>query len=160
MGSGKSTFGKTLAPLLNYTFYDTDALIEKKTGKPILQIFESEGEEKFRQYEHEVLMETSKINDAVIATGGGLPCYQNHMEWMKEEGTVVCLKMFEATILSRVLPNQAKRPLIKNLTLLELEDFIYKTLRKRAYYYHQADIVVDAIRVDAKDFAAEWLDKV
>src|SRR5450432_2793389 len=48
MGSGKTAVGRHLARLLRYTFYDSDADIEAKTGVDIAFIFEKEGESGFR----------------------------------------------------------------------------------------------------------------
>jgi shikimate kinase len=53
MGSGKSAVGRHLARLLRFSFYDSDADIEAKTGVDIAFIFEKEGETGFRQREQE-----------------------------------------------------------------------------------------------------------
>ena len=47
MGSGKSAVGRHLARLFRYTFHDSDADIEAKTGVDIAFIFEKEGEAGF-----------------------------------------------------------------------------------------------------------------
>ena len=39
MGAGKSTVGSYLAKALNYQFFDTDQLIEKKENRTIESIF-------------------------------------------------------------------------------------------------------------------------
>lgn len=51
MGSGKSKTGDALAKTLNYSFVDTDQLIEKQTGKTIAELFFAPGPEEFRLME-------------------------------------------------------------------------------------------------------------
>ncbi len=51
MGCGKSTLGKKLAKQLDYFFLDTDFEIEKQNSKSIAEIFETEGEDHFRNLE-------------------------------------------------------------------------------------------------------------
>ena len=70
-GCGKSSIGKQLAQRLNRTFVDSDASIEALAGMPIPEIFDKFGEERFRQYETEVLKDLGKQSGLVIATGGG-----------------------------------------------------------------------------------------
>ena len=53
MGSGKSAVGRHLARLLRFSFHDSDADIEARTGVDIAFIFEKEGEPGFRQREQE-----------------------------------------------------------------------------------------------------------
>ena len=59
MGAGKSTIGKVLAQKLNYSFLDTDSLIEAAAGKSIPAIFAEDGEPKFRDLEQQVFGEVS-----------------------------------------------------------------------------------------------------
>lgn len=51
MLSGKSTFGKKLAKLLNYTFVDTDKYIENLYKLSVEDIFNKYGEKVFRVLE-------------------------------------------------------------------------------------------------------------
>ena len=44
MGSGKSSLGSLISKKLNLDFYDTDNVIEKKTGMKISKIFKEKGE--------------------------------------------------------------------------------------------------------------------
>ena len=55
MGSGKTTVGRLLARELGWQFADTDADIEADQGKTIPRIFDEQGEEYFRQVEHEMI---------------------------------------------------------------------------------------------------------
>ena len=71
MGSGKSTVGLTLANVLRYCFFDTDAVIEEARDCSISEIFANEGEDAFRDLEASVLRELAPHKSLVVATGGG-----------------------------------------------------------------------------------------
>ena len=70
-GVGKSTAGAKLAEMLNTTFRDTDADIEKATGKPVGDIFVEDGEAAFRELEREAVTQAITHHDGVIALGSG-----------------------------------------------------------------------------------------
>jgi len=72
MGTGKTTVGKLLAGKLNFTFVDTDHLIEEKCGISIPDYFKKYGEKNFRLQETEVAKELGGENSLVIGTGGGM----------------------------------------------------------------------------------------
>ncbi|MAP79529.1 MAG: shikimate kinase [Aequorivita sp.] len=147
MGSGKSSVGKQLATSLNLPFLDLDTEIEQKEGISIAQIFDSKGEIYFRKIEIEVLKNLlAKPTDFVLATGGGTPCYSNTMQLMLKQPNcaVVYLKTSLHELTDRLYSQKANRPLISHLNSKEvLEDFIRKHLFERAYYYNQAEVVVD-----------------
>ena len=71
MGSGKTAVGRHLARLLRFTFHDSDADIEAKTGVDIAFIFEKEGEAGFRIREKESIDRLTRLESIVLATGGG-----------------------------------------------------------------------------------------
>lgn len=71
MGSGKSITGQRVAERLEFAFLDADGLIEAEAGKPISQIFASDGESAFRRLERGVILSLTRERHAVIATGGG-----------------------------------------------------------------------------------------
>jgi shikimate kinase len=70
-GSGKTTVGKKLADRLWQTFVDTDELIVKMANKTIKDIFEADGEQRFRDLESEAVQQACKLDDHVISLGGG-----------------------------------------------------------------------------------------
>ena len=72
MGSGKTSVGQLLSKYLNNTFYDLDAGIEKRFNLSIKEIFKEYGEEKFREVESTMLIETKNLVNSVISTGGGI----------------------------------------------------------------------------------------
>ncbi|MGD8790568.1 MAG: shikimate kinase, partial [Burkholderiales bacterium] len=71
MGAGKTSVGRVLAKRLGKTFYDSDHVIEERTGVRIPVIFDIEGEEGFRTREQAVIAELTGLQDIVLATGGG-----------------------------------------------------------------------------------------
>jgi len=92
MGSGKTTVGKVLAKQLGKTFIDSDEEIQKRTGVTIPHIFDVEGEVGFRQRESAVIEDLVKLNNIVLATGGGAVIQPKNREVMREGGVVVYLK--------------------------------------------------------------------
>lgn len=145
MASGKTTIGKLLAGKLSLSYYDTDELIEKKSGLPIYKIFERYGEDYFRKLENEILVEVieeTREKGGVIATGGGLPCYHNNIELMKNSGRVVYIKVSPEDVLKRI-KNKELRPVYRRLT--ERKDPLQEVkelLKKREKYYNKADICI------------------
>ena len=69
-GSGKSTVGAILAEQLGVAFFDADAVIVDRVGKPVADIFTDDGEAVFRTLEEQV---TAELLDrpGVLALGGG-----------------------------------------------------------------------------------------
>ncbi|KNA09040.1 hypothetical protein SOVF_157080 [Spinacia oleracea] len=72
MGSGKTTIGRTLSEALDYSFSDSDLLVEQKVGgTSVAEIFKQHGEGFFRDKETEVLKDLSMMHRFVVSTGGG-----------------------------------------------------------------------------------------
>ena len=157
MGSGKSTYGVGLAGALGYNFIDLDEEIVEITGMSINDIFEKKGEDYFREKEAEALLKTFTLKDTVVATGGGAPCHYANMEKMNEHGITIYLKLFENELYNRLLQDVDKRPKLKGKTPDEVMDFVFKTLKERAFYYHQAQIVIYPPMIAATDLAKTLL---
>lgn len=87
--SGKTTIGKKLSKLLEKEFIDTDILVEEKLGMPIKDFLNSKTEQEFRKIETEVVMEVSKLNNVVIATGGGVIKNNKNIDILKSNGIVL-----------------------------------------------------------------------
>ncbi len=69
MGAGKSTIGRTLAKELKLDFFDSDEVIEERTGASIAWIFDVEGEEGFRRREQKVIDELTQKKQYCIGYG-------------------------------------------------------------------------------------------
>ncbi len=91
MGAGKSTLGRHLAQLLGRPFYDSDRVIEEKTGADIPWIFDMEGEAGFRRREREVIDELTALPGIVLATGGGSILHEDNRRHLRQRGLVVYL---------------------------------------------------------------------
>ena len=117
-GCGKSTVGRRLADRLQYTFVDTDRLIEEKTDSSIAELFASQGESGFRQIEADVIAETYQQENLIVATGGGAILNPRSCQIMQDAGPVVWLQADVETILQRMHAddtNDETRPALTNL---------------------------------------------
>ena len=88
-GCGKTTVGGILADKLSRELIDTDALIVELAGKTIPEIFSEDGEEKFRQIEHEAIKLAGKKSGVVIATGGGVVTRSENYNPLCQNGKIV-----------------------------------------------------------------------
>jgi shikimate kinase len=150
MGRGKSTVGRQLAQKLSLPFIDLDAYIEEQFGSSIPEIFEQKGEIVFRRKEHEYLKEIlGQSGDAVIALGGGTPCYSDNMELiLGHTQNVFYLRLGIASLAKRLQTEKNQRPLIAHLPDLELPEFIGKHLFERAPFYNKAPHTLQADKMD------------
>lgn len=132
MGSGKSTIGKQLAKRLNLLYIDMDEQIEQTTKKQIKTIFAEEGEQAFREIEHQTLKATPK-QGYVISTGGGIVEWIENRQWLLNK-QVVYLKTSWETVKKR-LANDQDRPIWQDQSqdkqlLLQSRDPKYKEIAK------------------------------
>jgi len=159
MGSGKSTLGAQLARRLDYQFMDMDKLIEDTAELTIPEIFNEHGEEIFRKWEHDILLELCRREKLVISTGGGAPCHSEMMDLMNANGCTIYLKLSPNTLHDRLMRSKTERPLIKGKSEAELLEFITKLLEKREKIYEQATHIVDGINLRSEELAALLLDR-
>jgi len=132
MGAGKTSVGRVLARRLGKQFYDSDHMIEERTGVRIPVIFDIEGEAGFRTREHTVLSEITGIDDIVLATGGGAVVNPDNRKLLHERGTVVYLRAAVRELLNRTRHDK-NRPLLQTddprtrlNTLFEQRDPLYR----------------------------------
>lgn len=144
MGSGKTTLGKELAEKLNYSFVDLDAFIEEKEGKTIAEIFAQQGQQGFRKLEHQALQTiVTNYKQAVVATGGGAPCFFNNIQLMNQAGETIFLDVPIKMLAQRLSQSDlSTRPLLAGKTQSELISFLGKTLADRRQFYVQAKHLV------------------
>lgn len=140
MASGKSWLGNELAQATGMRFVDLDELFEKKFRITILDFFDKYGEPLFRQLEQEVLLETLSTDHAVIATGGGTPCFFRNMDFILESGLSIYLRMEVPELLSRIKGIRKKRPLLRKVEVSRLGEYVRDQLVLREPFYRRADL--------------------
>ena len=140
MGAGKSTISDYLKNVLAMDVVEMDQCIVERQGMSISDIFETYGEEYFRELETNLLIEMQSRSNVVVSCGGGVPMRERNVAEMKKNGRVVLLTAKPETILERVKDNH-DRPLLENNKNVS---FIADLLEKlRAKYEAAADIVVE-----------------
>jgi shikimate kinase len=137
MGAGKSTIGRTLAKELKLEFFDTDEVIEERTGADISWIFDIEGEEGFRTREQKVIDELTQKNNIVLATGGGVVTTSENRAALAGRGTVIYLRTSLEQQYERT-KRDTKRPLLQTADLGERLESLRK--EREPYYEELADI--------------------
>ena len=142
MGSGKSSIGKVLAERLEVDFIDSDEEISKNEGLSVSEIFDRKGEAYFRQKEREFVLSLSNVKPAVIAVGGGLPCFEDNLELLKKAGTVFYLNVSVMTLVKRLQNEKSQRPLLANLEDKELSNFVFDKLIERTAFYRKANHII------------------
>ena len=152
MGSGKTTIGKHLSKKLNMPFIDTDKLIESESKKSINCIFHEFGEDYFRELEYKLIRRNMKPH--VIACGGGLPIYNNNIEYINKNGVSIYLKC-SIDILFNRLNNNLERPILKNLTDFDLIQKISTQLLEREKLYNNAKFKVNVSNKDIESILRE-----
>jgi shikimate kinase len=136
MGSGKTTVGKLLSSYLKYSFIDTDQLIEKQQSMTVDEIFHKKGELFFRKLERKIIVDLP-AQKTVIATGGGLPVFNNNWSKLNNLGFSFYLKTNEASIIKRV-STQLGRPLFSNKN-----GHISSIISERETVYNRASYIVN-----------------
>ncbi|HAO99306.1 MAG TPA: 3-dehydroquinate synthase [Fibrobacteres bacterium] len=115
MASGKSRIGALTAASLGWKFFDTDKLVEEKTGKTIPQIFAEQGEAAFRKLELETLREICASGQMVASLGGGTLLNPEAIELIRKNGVLIGLRASPEVILERVNRKKESRPLLADL---------------------------------------------
>lgn len=135
---GKSITGVVLAKTMRKSFIDTDLLIQEREERALQDIINESGNDYFRKVEEEVLCSMDTSN-SVISTGGSAIYYDSAMKHLKEQGTVVYLKVALETIEAR-LNNIKTRGVTmeKGATIASLYD------ERIPLYEKYADVIIEA----------------
>jgi shikimate dehydrogenase len=130
---GKSAIGAMLAEKLEREHFDTDKMIEERTGSDIRTIFHKKGEKGFREVEKSVVQEVSLRQGSVISTGGGCVLDPLNIHRLRRNGRIYLLDRDPNLLVSSV-----DRPLASDQDqLFNLYD------KRRNLYFDTADAVID-----------------
>jgi shikimate kinase len=153
MASGKSRLGKELSAQTGLSFLDLDEVFEERYKIGILDFFGKYGETVFRQLEHRLLLETENLVQTIIATGGGTPCSEENIRFIKRNGKSFYLRMEVHELAERLKNIKRQRPLLKDVKVNSLESYIREQLAEREPFYLQADFILQAPVTDLERVA-------
>ena len=157
MGAGKSTISDYLSTMLAMDVVEMDQIIAQRQGMSISDIFETYGEQYFRDLETNLLIEMQSKSNVVVSCGGGTPMRECNVVEMKKNGHVVLLTAKPETILDRVKDNH-DRPLIENnKTVPFIADLMEK---RREKYEAAADIVIETDNKSALEICEEMIHRL
>lgn len=135
MGTGKTSVGKILSKTLKMKLVGTDDLIVGLAGKSINEVFEQDGEQRFRKLEIEVVKRISDEKESVIDCGGGIVLNRVNINRLKKNAKIILLTASPEVVLKRVSIDNEERPL---LNTHNRSDRIKKLLAFREPLYRES----------------------
>ncbi len=136
-GAGKSTIGVLLAKTLGFEFVDTDLVIQRRTGRLLQEIIDTDGIEEFLREEELAVLSVCKAERAVIATGGSAVYGEESMQKLKEKGRVYYLSLSLEEVEKRLVNIKTRGIAMRRDE--RIED-VFKN--RRALYERYADFTV------------------
>ncbi len=139
MGTGKSTVSAAYSKKYGRPVFEADDILTQRAGMSINEIFDTMGEEAFRNMETDLCREMTTLSDQLISCGGGMPMRPENVAYMKQNGLVVLLEATPETILDRVKGDNSRPILNGNMNV----EYIAQLKGKRYPAYHDAaDVIV------------------
>ena len=157
MGSGKSTITDYLSTMFAMKSVEMDAVISRREGMSISDIFAEFGEEYFRNLETNLLIELQAKSNVVVSCGGGVPMRENNVAEMKKNGRVVLLTARPETIYERVKDSHDRPLLEHNKNVPYISELMAKRKEK---YEAAADIIVETDNKDELQICEEMVQKL
>ena len=133
--TGKSKLAKPLAERLGWSWIDADVELERRAGRTIREIFDTDGEPEFRRLERETLVDLLSRDHLVIAAGGGAVLNPQTRQNFKDAGPVVWLKASVDTIEQRLYGDETTAERRPNLTSTGGREEIERLLGQREPIY-------------------------
>jgi shikimate kinase len=139
MGVGKSTVGRALAATLDRPLFDSDEMIEERTGRTVRDIWLTDGEPAFRSLETDVLLEALAADDpSVIAAAGGVVLSETNRSILQAADADVVWLLADIEVLVDRTRSGGHRPLLDE----DPEANLRRMYTERAPLYQE---VADAI---------------
>jgi len=150
MGAGKTSVGEVLAERLGYRFIDLDQRLCESFGTTIPEVFESHGEEAFREAEREELVRCADGQKLVVATGGGAFCREANREIIRASGgRSVFLDLPWEALGSRLDADHAGRPKYGDAGQAQ------RLFESRLPDYRRAMVIVEMVGSESAEAAAD-----
>ncbi|WP_308490863.1 shikimate kinase [Microbacterium terrisoli] len=153
MGAGKTSIGRKTAKALHVSFFDTDIAVSRAHG-PIPEIFASEGEAQFREWERAAVIEALRT-DGVVALGGGAILDADTRADLRRH-PVVLLTVDPRTVAGRL--QSTTRPLLQGDDALQRWKAV--AAERGQLYDDLADVSFDTATGHIRDIVArvaEWV---
>jgi shikimate kinase len=152
MGAGKSSIGAIVADRLVHDFVDLDTKIEERLGMAIPEIFSRRGEAVFRAAELAALDWSSRLDDVVVAAGGGAFCSPDGRRIMHARGgRSVFLDVPWAAIVERIGSGFCDRPKFGSVDRARI------LFDERRGEYRKASVTVVLVGSETPERAAEMV---
>lgn len=140
MGSGKTTVARIAAERLGRQVIDSDAVIEKATGRTVREIFADDGEAAFRSFETAALLDAIATPEpSVIAAAGGVVLREENRAALKESNAKVVWLCATPGVLAARVMSSGHRPLLDEDPAGTLQR-MYDT--RQSLYREVADVIV------------------
>lgn len=150
MGCGKTTVGSRLAAMICARFRDADAAIIEAAGMTIAEIFETYGEEAFRDVERRVIARLVSEPPMVIATGGGAYMAAETRAAISKAGAAIWLHADLDTLVERT-SRRKTRPI---LNAGDPREILAGLMEARYPIYAGAEMRVESTRAGKADDVA------
>ncbi len=139
MGVGKSTVGRIVASELGRPLFDSDDMIEERTGRTVREIWSSDGEPVFRALETDTLLDAlAAAEPSVIAAAGGVVLSEANRDALAASDAHVVWLHADIDVLIDRVRNGAHRPLLDD----DPDGVLRRLYAERAPLYQE---VADAI---------------
>jgi len=156
-GAGKTSIGKALSKELELAFIDSDAEIERISGKTISEIFVDQGEAVFRKTEVETVTRILAEFDGVVALGGGAPINPEIQKvLLNSEYPVIFIDVSISQAANRIGFNK-DRPL---LMINPRQQWLHLMSERRPIYEKLATITVSSDNSKPAEVAKTITDKI
>ena len=157
MGAGKTTISNALKHIFDIDVIEMDQIIAEREGMSISEIFETYGEQYFRDAETDLLIELQSRKNIVLSCGGGTPLREVNVSEMKKIGKVILLTAKPETIFERI-KDCHDRPVLENNKNIA---FIAELMeQRRPKYEAAADIIIPTDGKNEYEICEEIITKV
>ena len=152
MGAGKTTLAVALGARLDWRVEDLDAVIERREGARVADIFASQGESHFRAAEQAALRSLLPARQVVVATGGGAFVATANRSLINQDGVSVWLDVSLKRVAARPRVEDGRRPLAADRAAME------RLFHARQSTYREARVRLDAEHATTSQLVEQMVD--